>query len=131
MDTTDMPDDTILPGHRRSLGEMRETIRKMRELSNQFYWLCFKAGMGSECHAFIEFNGLHGKFIDMCAEALKRGVEFPDANTHSRTRWPLDGHHVDYLGEKFNCIYGFAINEDPELRELFIKSGLGPKKEKR
>lgn len=126
MNTKDMPDETKLPGHEYTLGEMRACIRTMRDLNEKFYWLCFHAGVGSSCHAFIEFAGLQGKFIDLCESALNAGIEFPFANQHSKTPWPMERHHADYLGEKFHCIWGFALGANPDLREAFIKAGLGP-----
>jgi hypothetical protein len=120
-----MPGETRLPGHQHTLGEMRATIARMRAINAQFYALCFSGGIGGSCHAFIEFAGLQAKFIDMCQAALDAGIEFPFANQHSASPWPLERHHVDYLGEKFQCIYGFAIGPNKELRDAFIESGLG------
>jgi hypothetical protein len=125
VDTRALPDDVCLPGHRYTLGEMRETIKRMRQLNETFYWAMFQQDMGGRCHAFVEFAGLQAKFIDMCEAALNQGIEFPLANQHSGQPWPLDVHHAEYLGEKFACIYGFAIGSRPELRRVFIASGLG------
>jgi len=130
-DTREMPDEMKLPGHTYTLGEMRAVIAKMREVNGQFYNLCFFGGIGNRCHAFIEFAGLQAKFVDMCEAALNEGIEFPFANQHSQTPWPIERHHADYLGEKFHCIYGFAIGPNSELRETFIRSGLGPAPEER
>jgi hypothetical protein len=120
-----MPDETTLPGHRYTLGEMRAFIKTMREVTEKFYWMCFSAGIGSSCHAYIEFAGLQAKFVDLCQAALDAGIEFPFANQHAKIPWPMELHHAEYLGEKFHCIYGFALAADPELRATFIKSGLG------
>jgi hypothetical protein len=125
VNTRDMPDETVLPGHSYTLGEMRATIAKMREINAQFYGLCFVGGIGGSCHAFIEFAGLQAKFIDMCQAALDAGIEFSFANQHAQTSWPIELHHAEYLGEKFHCIYGFALGPNPELRKVFIESGLG------
>jgi hypothetical protein len=125
MNTKDMPDETKLPGHGYTLGEMRAFIATMRKVNDEFYWLCFHAGIGSSVHAYIEFAGLQSKFIDLCQAALDEGIEFPFANQHAKTPWPMEPHHAEYLGEKFHCIYGFAIGANPVLREVFIKSGLG------
>lgn len=125
MNTRDMPDDAKLPNHSYALGEMRNVIRKMREINERFYDLCFFGSIGSSCHAFIEFAGLQAKFVDPCQAALDEGIEFPFANQHSAQEWPLHSHHAKYLGEKFHCIYGFAIGANHDLREEFIKSGLG------
>jgi len=126
MDIQALPDETVLPGHSYSLGEMRSTIRLMRSINSQFYATVFSAGVGSRCHAFVEFAGLQAKFIDFCEEAMNQGVEFPFANTHGGIPVPLAAHHVEYLGEKFDCIYGFAIGGNKELRDIFIAAALGP-----
>ncbi len=125
MNTKDLPDDTLLPGHQYTLGEQRETIRKMRAINSDFYAMVFSASMGSRCHAFVEFCGLQAKFIDMCEAALNQGIEFAFANQHGSVSWPLDTHHAAYLGEKFQCIYGFALGPNPELRQTFLEAGIG------
>lgn len=123
-DTRNLPDDTRLPGHDFTLGEMRETIRRMRKINAAFYDTVFFQGIGGTCHAFVEFCGLQAAFIDMCEQALVEGIHFPSANTHSGQPWPVEEHKVDYLAEKFNCIYGFALAQNPELRKRFIERGL-------
>jgi hypothetical protein len=130
MNTREMSDDTRLPGHQYTLGEMRKIIATLRAVNDRFYWDAFHAGAGSACHAFIEFAGLQAKFIDMCEQALVAGIEFPFANRHSRTPWPMETHHAEYLGEKFHCIFGFALAADPKLREAFIREGLDADREK-
>lgn len=128
IDTSGMPDETRLPGHGMTLGEQRETLRRMRALNEQFYWKLNHAEMGSLCHAFVEFCGLQSKFIDLCELALRDGREFSHLNTHSGESLGFDAHHAAYLGEKFRCIYGFAIGPDPELRAVFLEHGLGPER---
>jgi hypothetical protein len=100
---------------------MREMIGKMRQVNRMFYPMAVQTG----CHTFIEFCGLQAKFIDLCEEAMYRGVEFPFANRHSGLPMPLDTHHAAYLGEKFECIWGFTIGADPKLREVFEKAAFG------
>lgn len=129
MNTKDMPNETKLPGHQYTLGEMRAFIATMRAVNERFYWDCFRSGVGTNCHAFIEFAGLQGKFIDMCQAALDAGVEFPFANQHSGAPWPMETHHAEYLGEKFHCIYGFVLGSNPALREAFVATGLDAHRE--
>lgn len=113
-----LPDDYKFPGHQYSLGEMREMIRKMRAVNKAFYPQAVATG----CHTFIEFCGLQAKFIDMCEQAMLQGVEFPFANAHTGLNWPIPEHHAKYLGEKFECIWGFTIGADPDLRRAFEKA---------
>lgn len=123
MNTTAMPDDTKLPGHEYTLGEMRETIRTMREINGAFYASVFTTNMASRCHAFVEFCGLQAKFIDMCEEALVAGIEFPRANQHTGESMDLNEHHAEYLGDKFACIYGFAMS--PHMQQAFVDVAFG------
>ncbi len=116
MTTRDLPDDHRMPGHQYTLGEMREMIKKMRAVSSAFYGPATHTG----CHAFIEFCGLQNEFIKICETALDQGIEFPFANTHSKTTLPVREHHATYLGEKFDCIYGHTIGADPKLRAAFL-----------
>ena len=124
VDTRDLPDDTVLPGHQYSLGEMRGIIRAMREINSKFYDMCFYGGIGGTCHAFIEFTGLQAKFIDMCQEALNKGIEFPFANTHTQTDLGIQLHDVAYLAEKFDCIFGPSLASDKKLRDAFVSQAL-------
>lgn len=129
MDTTKMADDVVLPGHAYSLGEMRAMIHLLRKLNDDFYWTLFRAGVGARIHAFVEFCGLQAKFIDFCKGALDQGIEFPMANQHANVSWPMDTHHAEYLGEKFKCIFGFAMT-DPTVRDAFVAAAFGPKETK-
>ena len=118
MNTRHLPDEYTLPGHSYSLGEMREMIRKMRAANSAFYGMAVSTG----CHAFIEFCGLQAKFIDLCQESMDQGVEFPMANTHSGISLAIQDHHAAYLGEKFDCIYGYTIGSSPRLAETFLRA---------
>lgn len=114
-DVRKLPDDYRFDGHQYTLGEMREMIREMRKVNKAFYPMACSTG----CHAFIEFCGLQGKFIDMCEDAMLQGVEFPLANQHNALPMPLHEHHAEYLGEKFGCIWGFAFTDNDKLRKAF------------
>lgn len=104
--------------------ELRETIALLRRLNAEFYGLCFEHGVGSRCHAFIEFNGMHSKFIDMCERLLHQGVDFAYVNGHGSEALPFDAHDVLYLGEKFNCIFGHSMT-DPKIRRVFQLAAFG------
>lgn len=129
--TKGLPDDVRLPGSESTLGELRELIAKMRKYNEQFYWTLFGSGIGASAHAFIEFCGLQSAYIDVCEAALDSGIDFTQANVHSGGRVPLPAHKVAYIAEKFGCIFGHAIGDDHELREIFILGALGlaPKKD--
>jgi hypothetical protein len=83
----------------------QEILRRMRKASNAFYMQAVQAG----CHAFIEFTGLMNEFIGLCAEAEKQGVDWVHANVHGDVHLPFEPHHITYLSEKLECIYGKQI----------------------
>jgi hypothetical protein len=82
--------------------ERREILDKMRTTSSAFYAAAVRAG----CHAFIEFTGLMNEFIGLCAEADAQGIDWMRANVHGDVHLPFKPHHVKYLSEKLECIYG-------------------------
>lgn len=83
----------------------QEVLRRMRWASDNFYAMAVQAG----CHAFIEFTGLMNEFIVLCTAAEKEGVDWVHANVHGDIHLPFKPHHVAYLSEKLECIYGKAI----------------------
>lgn len=99
--------------------ERAEMIRKMKGVAASYYSLSAIAGI----HALIEFTGLMNEYITVCEEAHSKGVQFPFANTHNDVPLPFKEHHLAYLAEKLNCIYGPSLFGSDELRHAFI-SGL-------
>lgn len=97
--------------------DMEEMIVKMRNANAAFYGMAVQTGV----HTFIEFCGLQSKFIDLCAELLAAGVEFPMVSVHTGKRVKVAEHHIDYLAEKFECIYGPIFAGNPELAQRFIQ----------
>lgn len=103
--------------------EMAEMIRRMRAANSTFYGLAVSTGV----HAFIEFCGLQAKYIDLCNALLDSGIEFPMVNVHNDKRVDVAHHHIDYLAEKFECIYGPVFAGNPELVRYFIERVFGKK----
>lgn len=77
----------------------------MRNASDMFYGMAIRAG----CHAFIEFTGLMNEYIKLCESADAAGIDWVHTNVHGSTRLPFQTHHVEYLSEKLECIYGRSI----------------------
>lgn len=125
-DTRTMPDALTLPGHHSTLGEQRALIAKLRGTNEAFYWMLQAHDCGSLCHPFLEFCGLQSKYLDLLEESLWRGIEVGSASKHTGAPLALEAHHVEYLGEKFGCIYGFAFAGSPELRRAFWVAAFGP-----
>lgn len=119
----------ITPLHA-SKAELLALAARMRAVSNATYDLFFRAGMGSEVHAFIEFNGLISKYVDICHRCAEQGIDFRFLNTHSGEGLPVEVHDMRYLGEKLDCILGPAIHANPEaadmLRGILFGAGAAP-----
>ncbi len=100
--------DHILPDDQTPEGR-QETLRRMRAASTAFYYAAIHTG----CHAFIEYTGLMNEYINLCAEAEKAGIDWIHANVHGDTKLPFAAHHIYYLSEKLECIYGVRLQEKP------------------
>lgn len=94
-------------------------VDKMQDTSSIFYSLARATG----CHTFIEFCGLMNKYIDICRRAAQDGRDFTQASIHSSGE-PLqvEGHDVDYLAEKFACIFGKTMFAKPEMWAAFQRA---------
>lgn len=77
-------------------------LRRMRGASDYFYSMAVRIGV----HAFIEFTGLMNEFIKLCEEAHAAGIDFTMANVHGGQHLPFQPHHITYVYEKLECIYG-------------------------
>lgn len=118
LNVSELPDDTRLPGHQYTLGEMRAMIRSMRDINSRFYAEVFHGGVP---HAFIEFCGVQGEFINMCDLMLAQGIEFPLVNRHGSTQFQVHDFQAAYLGEKFGCIFKMLLPDD-NSRRIFAES---------
>lgn len=101
--------------------DLRRIIGKLRTLTGTFYWMCFRADIGTECHPFMEFNGLLSKYVQLCANAAEAGLPFPIASVHTGLPLPMAAHDVEYLAEKFACIFGPYFQAHPKLSKLFYE----------
>jgi hypothetical protein len=98
--------------------ERAEQIRKMKICAERFYWMCTQTGV----HAFIEFNGLIAKYIDLCERAHAAGLDYNVCNTHTGVAMPLvKAHDVYYMAEKLECIFGPTL-DDPQIRKAFLEA---------
>lgn len=100
-----------------SYEENEVMLYKMRALSSGFYAGAVRIG----CHGFIEFTGLMNKYIDLCDAANKDGVDFNTTNVHHGTPLKVREHDIDYLAEKFECIFGTTLRANPKLAKQFFK----------
>lgn len=85
--------------------ERAEILTRMRAVSDTFYAGAARAG----CHAFIEFCGLMNEFIKLCHEAERSGIDWLRADVHGGEHLPFAPHHIEYLNEKLECIYGMRF----------------------
>jgi len=116
----DMTEDTQQPDPTGA-----EVITTLRQLNEQFYWMCFKAKVGSNAHAFIEFNGLMSKYVDLLANAVKNGIDPHLINEHSGVALPCEDYDMAYLGEKLRCIFGPVIDSNPEAKAALKRALFG------
>lgn len=98
--------------------ELREMVRKMSDTSALFYALAVTTG----CHTFIEFCGLMNKYIDVCRRAAEAGIDFTQTSIHGGEKLPVERHDVDYLAEKFACIFGRTMASDPKIWARFQRA---------
>lgn len=108
-----------------SKDELQALAKRMRQVADQTYALFFAHGMGSEVHAFLEFNGLIQKYVDICTRAADAGIDFRMTNTHNGTPLPVEAHDIEYMAEKLDCIFGPAL-ADKKLRDVFTTALFGP-----
>ncbi len=100
-------------------------IDKLRALNERFYWDCFKQGVGSEAHSFIEFNGLMNAYIQYMEKAVAAGIELQTLNAHGGVAVQVEGHTIQYLAEKLDCILGPIISSSPMSRAILLKELFG------
>jgi hypothetical protein len=102
-----------------SQDELRTMVAKMEDASSVFYRMAQTAG----CHTFIEFCGLMNKYIDVCRRAAEAGIDFTQTSIHGEGEpLPVYNHDVDYLAEKFACIFGQTMASDPKIWARFQRA---------
>ncbi len=89
--------------------ERAQILKRMRSASAAFYVAAINAG----CHAFIEFTGLMNEYIKLCEQAESAGIDWVHANVHGGEHLPFLPHHIAYLNEKLECIYGHKLEIVP------------------
>lgn len=100
----------------------RETVKILRQLNAEFYSMCFNAGVGSRAHAFIEFNGLMSKYIDLVSMAVEGGMDPQLLNEHNNTPLPVEDHDMEYFGEKLRCMFGPTLDANPAAKAALRKA---------
>lgn len=105
--------------------ELEEIVSRMDRISSDVYWLMFRRGIGSDAPPFLEFCGLMSKYVQVCRAAAKKGVQFPFANEHTGMALPMETYDVDYLAEKFACIFGPYFRAQPKMADRFMRRVLG------
>jgi hypothetical protein len=81
--------------------------------------------MAGKCHAFMEFNGLLSKYIELCQAANEAGIDFTTANKHHAQALPVAEHDMEYLAEKIECMFGPTLRANPKARAAFLRVLLG------
>jgi len=101
--------------------ELEDLVARMNQVAEQTYNLFFHANMGGDVHAFIEFNGLITKYVDVCRRAASEGIDFRLANEHNGIALPVEAHDLNYFAEKLRCILGPMIDANPKAKAAFIR----------
>ena len=113
--------DRALEGWRMRADDERVS-KTLGALVERFYWTCFHTGIGSKCHAFIEFNGVMSKYIELVRLAEAEGINPQRINQHLPLALRVDNHHLEYLGDKLRCIFAPFIRDNPEGAEALRRS---------
>ena len=103
--------------------ELAEMVTKMRDTNHAFYLAAVQTG----AHTYIEFCGLMQKYVDVCERACQEGLDFTETSIHSGRGLPVEDHDIEYLAEKFGCIFAGTLNAKPHLWEIFEKAIIGKK----
>lgn len=96
--------------------ELQQAVDRMQQVSNRFYLGAQEVGF----HGFLELTGIINAYIQACQMALLNEIDYGTCNEHSGRALPLETHQVEYIAEKFKCLFGPAFRENPELVEIFV-----------
>jgi hypothetical protein len=99
-------------------------LEELRTICNTFYRLCFTGGIGTSCHAFLEFTGLMSKYIDVISRAAAEGIAPNEVNQHVGTKIKVHDHDIKYMAEKLSCIFRPIIAANPNAAKI-IREELG------
>ncbi len=92
-------------------------LAAMSLLADAFYWGAFRIN----CHPFLEFCGLMVKYIDVARRTSEAGIDFNETSKHTGEGMVVEDHDVQYLAEKFDCIFGATL-ADRRKREIFFRA---------
>ena len=84
------------PAHEYTADEREAMLVKMRSAAARFY----RDAVHTNYHQFVELTGFMNEIIKVCEAMHGRGEDFPTRQL------VLAPHHVDYLREKLECIFG-------------------------
>ena len=103
-----------------------EALVKMKSVVKATYSICACMDIASYCHAFMEFNGLMSKYVDLCENMFKKDIDFRTMNTHLGSPVPCAAHDIEYFAEKLSCMFGPAVRSSAETRKVFLGEFIGP-----
>lgn len=85
--------------------ERERALQEMDQAINRFYGAAVCIGN----HPFVEFAGVMTAYLKSCRRAHDQGIDFTECNRHAASALPMEAFEVDYLVEKFDCIFGGRI----------------------
>lgn len=101
--------------------ELQRALEDMRLASSAFYSLAIR----SNVHALIEFTGLINEFIKICEQTYAGGTNFVHANKHSGELMVAHSYNIDYIADKFECIFGPILADEKAWQQFCEKMGHG------
>lgn len=101
--------------------ERARTINALKQQVQAFYWACFTHNIGGRAHAFLEFCGIMTAYVQVLESAVRAGLDPQELNAHTGEPIPVQGHEIQYLAEKLNCIFGPVLSSNPEARKILLK----------
>lgn len=94
--------------------ELMTMIKGMHDASSTLYYSAVKIGN----HPFIEFCGLMNEYIQICEQTLASGKDFTDASIHGEDALVVYPYNLEYLAEKFTCIFETTLRV-PENKRIW------------
>lgn len=101
--------------------ENMDVLEELRRICNAFYRMCFTGGIGTSCHAFLEFTGLMSKYIDVISRAAAKGIAPNEINQHVWTKIKVHDHDIKCMAEKLGCIFRPIIEANPNAAKIFLE----------
>lgn len=99
-----------------SKDELQLMVTQMRQVVSAYY----NGAVYTNCHPFIEFCGMMSKYVDICQRMANEGEDFTVTSVHSINPLRVEDHDIEYLAEKFACIFGNTLRANSAHKQKFF-----------